>query len=318
MRFALFLISLLFILSGKGQDYVPFPDSLASWKIKRGYYEGDYFDFHYDSYHLEGDTVIEDLEYKKLFQRHVGYHTGTFGYEYEEYSTSGVWNLIGVIREDSTKKVWYRCLNTEGWNDGGYGVFTPEVFNISETMLLDYGLEVGDSAYFPGSIDQGYLLLTSIDFLNGKRTLRFGECGIYSWIEGEGGPNGGPFERFTQDPCNVSGWVTVVDCFDDDGIYDGFGDYDCDGYYTDIEEFRTHELSFFPNPMTTSATLDVGELKGPAILEIYDIRGKLIRTESVSLDTGVLMLQRGTLSNGSYLLRVMTMDERIEIPFVTE
>ncbi len=87
---------------------------------------------------------------------------------------------------------------------------------------------------------------------------------------------------------------------------------------TSVDEYSSATASIFPNPMTTSATLDLGELKGPATLEIYDISGKLMRSESVNLDAGTLTLPRGDLSGGSYLLRVISEGNAVELPFMVE
>jgi hypothetical protein len=70
--------------------------------------------------------------------------------------------------------------------------------------------------------------------------------------------------------------------------------------------------------MTTSAILDLGELRGSATKEIYDISGKLMRSESVNPDSGILTLGRGDLSSGSYLLRVISNSESIEVSFIVD
>ena len=87
---------------------------------------------------------------------------------------------------------------------------------------------------------------------------------------------------------------------------------------TAIQEWDGKKINLFPNPMTTSAMLDVGELRGRIQLEIYDILGKLQRSESLSLDTETLLLERGSLSKGTYILRLTHEDEAMELKFVVE
>ncbi|NNC82680.1 MAG: T9SS type A sorting domain-containing protein [Flavobacteriales bacterium] len=85
-----------------------------------------------------------------------------------------------------------------------------------------------------------------------------------------------------------------------------------------IAEWADSQISLFPNPLTTTATLDLGDLPGPATLEIHDLTGKLLRTELLKLDSGILTLQRGKLSSGRYVLRVISGRETMEVPFVVD
>ncbi|NNC84050.1 MAG: hypothetical protein HKN79_10780, partial [Flavobacteriales bacterium] len=83
-----------------------------------------------------------------------------------------------------------------------------------------------------------------------------------------------------------------------------------------LEELTGRPVILFPNPFTTSALVDLGNLRGPITLEIHDLTGKLQCTDLVNLDTGVLTLQRGKLSPGSYWLRVISGQEIVEVPFL--
>jgi len=51
---------------------------------------------------------------------------------------------------------------------------------------------------------------------------------------------------------------------------------------------------------------------------LYDLQGKLIRSEQQASNNEQLILERGKLSSGSYVLRVISEDKRIEIPFIAE
>jgi uncharacterized repeat protein (TIGR01451 family) len=87
---------------------------------------------------------------------------------------------------------------------------------------------------------------------------------------------------------------------------------------TSIQELDGKEIKLFPNPMTTSAMIDLGELRGSIQLEIYDVMGKLQRSELLNVDSGMLMLNRGSLSNGTYILRLTHEKEAMELKFVVE
>lgn len=87
---------------------------------------------------------------------------------------------------------------------------------------------------------------------------------------------------------------------------------------TSLREWEGKEIKLFPNPMTTSAIIELKELRGPIQLEIYDVLGKLQRSELLSLESGILTLERGTLSSGSYILRLTHGNEPMELKFVVE
>jgi hypothetical protein len=72
--------------------------------------------------------------------------------------------------------------------------------------------------------------------------------------------------------------------------------------------------------MTTTAILDLGELRGEYTLEIFDIKGQLMRPgRSLSGAEGsVLEIERGELSSGQYLLRLSNEEDSLELPFVVE
>jgi len=70
--------------------------------------------------------------------------------------------------------------------------------------------------------------------------------------------------------------------------------------------------------LTTAAVLDIGELAGMVTIEIYDLNGKLIRSEQQSNSGQQLTLERKGLVSGSYILRVLHEGEAIKLPFVVE
>ena len=67
------------------------------------------------AYRLEGDTLIDDIFYKKMW------HTN-------ENPINATWNLYGYLREDSTKKVYLKRLTIT-----------------EEDLVYDFGLSEGES-----------------------------------------------------------------------------------------------------------------------------------------------------------------------------
>jgi len=77
-------------------------------------------------------------------------------------------------------------------------------------------------------------------------------------------------------------------------------------------------ITLFPNPMTSSAILEVGKLNGPSTLEVHDMNGKRVRLEQRILSQGLLNLDRGQLSSGTYLLRLITEYNVLDISFIVK
>jgi uncharacterized repeat protein (TIGR01451 family) len=85
---------------------------------------------------------------------------------------------------------------------------------------------------------------------------------------------------------------------------------------TSVEDLSNETLSLFPNPLTSSAVLRVGNLRGAATLNIYNRDGKRVRSQGTHLDSGIIEIERGNLNPGFYTLEILTDIERLTLNFV--
>ena len=85
-----------------------------------------------------------------------------------------------------------------------------------------------------------------------------------------------------------------------------------------LEELNGNTISLFPNPFTETAVLDLGELHGLIQVEIFDVSGKLLRSEQLTTNNKQLTISKGTLSKGNYILRITAGVEKMELPFAVE
>ncbi|MEM7161111.1 MAG: T9SS type A sorting domain-containing protein [Bacteroidota bacterium] len=85
-----------------------------------------------------------------------------------------------------------------------------------------------------------------------------------------------------------------------------------------IDQFSTSPLSLFPNPMTQSAFLNLEKRTGNFLLEIFDMKGTLIRKETAGLNHGNFEIKRKTLFPGQYLLRLTNDAESWELIFIVD
>src|SRR3989344_8688017 len=109
--YLLFYVMLLFSHTD-AQNYIPFPDSNAVWRV-------DFFDAGCSGYcysfiyALSGDTTIGLYTYYKI----------------EQTSDSIIYSYRGAIRQDTLLRQVY---------------FIPP-FNVTDTLLFDYSLSVNDT-----------------------------------------------------------------------------------------------------------------------------------------------------------------------------
>jgi len=84
------------------------------------------------------------------------------------------------------------------------------------------------------------------------------------------------------------------------------------------EPISRNFLSLFPNPITQSAIIEMGDIKGQFQLDIIDIQGRIVRTENPIISDSKLVIERGNLNVGAYLLRIISNEETHEISFVVK
>ena len=89
-------------------SYIPFPSDSACWNVEeRG---GDHIAVWSYKYTLNGDTIINNVAFSKMYSSYTG-------------------SLVGFIREDSTNKIYFKSSY-------------PNNF---ERLIFDFNVDVGDS-----------------------------------------------------------------------------------------------------------------------------------------------------------------------------
>jgi len=148
------LLSSFFISNAQNYEYVPFVKEGLIWSycdvVKAG---GEDYKLYYYQFNFSGDTIINGIAYKKLFQR--------------DCSSNGLIN-IASIREDN-KKV--------------YAVYAGKQ---EEKLIYNLGLVVGDSIQSPYDENLFYQVtkVDTIEVASGKRKRI--ELDFDTWIEGIG------------------------------------------------------------------------------------------------------------------------------------
>ena len=267
-RIIIIVLVLLFVQLLHSQDYTPFADSNAVWKAAEYPYPPGpmiWYAFHWD-YVLIGDTLIDDLLYKKMGR--IDYNvqcsqlfTGPYYYT--------------AIRDDMVVRKVYQRVSDEDY------------------LLYDFSLGIGDTVNT--IISQGYIVGNIDSILIGdtyrKRFIYTKETWVdIEVIEGIGAYTG-LFE-----PAEVFEHIHWLRCYSEDSMalyvnpMVGQCDLEIDTCLpVNIAEFKQlNSITVYPNPFTTSTTIEY-ELNAISNIQftVYNMMGEVVyRTEEIMLPQG--------------------------------
>jgi hypothetical protein len=273
-------ITCLYNSSINAQEYVPFPDSTALWVYKQAAGEAP-DDFFYYAYYQNGDTVIGDKTYHKIWGKQLN---GSFYY-------------IAAIREEN-KKIY--CVMSS------YKAATC-VDNDVEALLYDFTANVGDTV-IPNCYTDVVIGKGETEIFGKKREvfeIYKDRSYHYNWYTGVGGSQ----ELF--DPIiylfEYASWLI---CF-----YDGVDDPDKmfkECLKPDsVPVIKQETVSLYPNPFNENLTFSVSHSppnRGYAVY-LYNMQGTLVLHEQL---TGTNVIPTKNLARGSYLYRVTTGGEVVD------
>lgn len=204
-----------------------------------------------------GDTVINSVEYKKVIQSND--------------SLQSNWITIGIVREDSTKGLFYTDLH---WKQ--------------ENLLYNYNLKLNDTVKVRSVFadeDSVSFVVTTIedvlinDSLKKKYELIYPEYNNYTetWIESIGSLKGIFRQGFYSCMCNAT---SLLCCFHDDQLLYKNPDFEkC--YYntisTGIDEIQSTGFKVIPNVSNQHINLQFRNTKQRRIC-IYTNHGILIES----------------------------------------
>lgn len=293
---ACFLFSVC-CLTSYAQSYVPFPTTNAVWNDAYGFnggsfsYLGSKYDF------IDGDTVINNLQYHKVYSQAGTYYSpwllGSFPppavFLVSTFTGIGTYN--GAIREDSNKHIYYFP--------------TSQNPPAHEYLLYDFNLQVGDtlsdtlynvqqgSSYVVDSIDSIFdgFIYRKRYYLNTQANL----------IEGIGSSRGltQGLDPFFED------WATLL-CFSDtiskytDPLFNLCSLLSINDNNATIKNL----ITIFPNPTSGFLNLKLEDVNSfPLELMMMDMQGKLILQKSITYNDD-LSFDMKAFSKGEYFIAV--------------
>lgn len=271
-RFVVFftIIALFDNYDLKAQSYSPLVDTNKTWNVA----EGDFVWFWSTSnYSLTQDTLIDGLHYKKVYAK-------------DSILNPDFLRLMAFIREDSMKRVYIiRC---------------PDTQSTGETLLYDFGLNVGDTVtafnYYLSPVQNTWIVssIDTVHLISGEKRVRWKLQNFSSdedcWVEGIGSTMGLLFPG-TRGIIDLSSKLL---CY-----YENFdlmykNDSSCFLSNANVDVQKVNSYQIFPTVAKDVVYVNNVDLNEVEIVEIYNATGNVIyRSTLFSNEINVTALQPG-------------------------
>jgi hypothetical protein len=291
MKKTTLIIGLIFIInhSLKSQDYVPFPTENVYWNV---YLEYSISESPTDSvllrYALQGDTIINQITYKKLC-----------------IESGDVLNPmiepVGALREEE-RKIFFLGKDYLGF------------FHDEEILLYDFNKEIGDTIFHDIN-KTSYSVVENIDAIEiaGVDRKRFkikSNTNYYFqdeeyWIEGIGSIKNGLLGHITMIPtccyhywehicCQVNGEVLFLN-----PSYDEC--FPCSLLSSNALQWSGTKIKIYPNPTSEKIYIENNTSERELFITMYDINGRIRLSTKLSEQNNINVLQ---LEKGVYVVKV--------------
>jgi len=276
------------------QEYKPFPTSDAIWSVFliSGCDNDSPSDTSLLRYSIQGDTVYNEVEYKKLMVTRGD-------------TTNPITEFAGGFREES-KRIYYLGQDFIGPGEG------------EELLLYDFNVEVYDTIFHDnyGSRKSIVLEIDSV-MIDDQYRIRYKVDNGWWYhredfiIEGMGSIINGLLGHITMIPtCGYHYWEHV--CYTENGqvLYKNpvFTDCFAGVNLSGIEPTEVHGIRVFPNPFGKYFEVSIPEIRKNMTLEIHNITGQLI-SEMEILETNFQVEIEEPA--GIYILSILDGNEQI-------
>lgn len=270
----------------EAQDYRPMLQDSVRWiVIKSDWYNPDRWE-----YYALGDTMVDDILYKKIYHRFLEPEYGMM----PPYEAVSPYVLFGLMREDTlARQVYGMPIDGEY---PSYSVCPPG----SESLMYDFSLNVGDTLFnscIVNMYDFISYVVNSISNCNAlygvtTRCFEIGDGMIYEGI----GSNYGLWEPVFDPVKTSSDWYTSLAYYCPDA--------DCPYIVGTNKMPIESKIKTFPNPVLDLLTIDLSsaDLHGLVQIDLLSIQGELL--DSFWPKTKTIHLPFSGYKPGIYLLRI--------------
>lgn len=296
---ALFLISLLTI-NGLSQLSMTDGDS-AIWRFAVEISPNpDWYEYYELDYLMKDTVLLDDISYRKLFIKDEG--------------SVGDGHFIGLLRSDSTEKVWFKADLDYLEINGGLLSFP---YTDQEILLYDFGMALGDSMNTSGN-QSNYTYhvfeMYSSDFTGIERDvynlqitweqLPWDGGDLDIWIEGIGSTYNF-LTLFFSPGMSASTFPLCYSNYNADSTYTYlFAEWCSQPDY--VFEKESQKLILWPNPGSNVLNIQIEHtsLFRSGSLKIYNLQGQCVKTIEHNLLSDASSLDINDLTPGLYTLRI--------------
>lgn len=281
-------------------------DSTGAWRVNfitDNGSAGTWFTHDKYRYNFDGDTIVNDIIYHKLYKGGHYYDNDFFGGGIinERYYTH---EYAGAIREAGAKWYFY-----------GSSDMQPE----QEYLLYDFTMNAGDPlpvAFNNPNMDLSVSYIDTILINNVERRRYFIEGqqgpGATFIIEGIGSDAGliEPMQQFEYI------WGLVCYAEDNEPVWPESGD-DCDLNVSSqlIKLSMEQGISVLPNPFGNNATLRFPTMLHSGILQISDMQGRILLQYQLTRGQSEFEIYPG-LKTGLYYLRIVSAVQSLSVKVI--
>ena len=237
------------------------------------------------------DTIIGSKTYTTIWS------------DFYDISSSDTDNLELLIRPDTNNRIWYRYSSIVSTDTNEY-------------VLYDFSLQVGDTFVSQGALNLAIDTFTVFQLyatqLNDSSIVSgydFNEpfsqsCFGLQQMEMVGSTTH-PFYPLLGISTAFDTCLPTVACYQSNGVclYGAMGL--CDPVASITEEFIEGPI-LYPNPATDQITIVLNEFLSSAAcqIRIYNLCGELVKAQSITTNTGTIMIERSGLESGIYLMNI--------------
>lgn len=280
LKYLCFLFLIYNFAQSQEYEYIPFPTKSAIWKYKK-ITDKEGLQESYLYYYQNGDTVINNLTYKKLY--------------YYEDLISNVLIYIGGLREED-KRI-YLCQSE-------YFEFVFELDCIEDTsyiteeVLYDFNPKLGDTLNLRSHCFTEIIHKETYQYFLGKqrRSLTFILNNDDNWYEGIGS-NMNLIHPITFFSVGIG--TFSIECFKTD--VDHFELIDCT---VDIEEKTKPEIKIYYDYENYFIDLQ-GLNEIPYWVNIFDLQGRLLIKRNIE-NNAEISFPKSQISAGINIIQIVT------------
>ena len=285
-------LCLIFANTIKGQEYIPFPTDSAEW-VYRGYSvnSGSYPETWYNRSTLLGDTTIGNKPFFKY-----GSKNSTIASCYLYYEDKKVFWLNNLnspysasVKNDSTLRLLYNF----GMNQGDTIIYPYFLGN--ETIENEIAYVLDTITLISTNLGVRKKFEFSVYFLSGPE---YATQSVY-WIEGIGCNKSLAFLDNSLAFHPLYGSDVNIECFTHHDI-EILG-YNCSILNID-DKIKNEKLELYPNPFVDNIQMIIPEDYTPVVFSIYDINGKIIKSESICEFDKTITINANTFKKGTYFI----------------